>query len=325
MNHQAGLIATLAAAITSAAVLTGCGAVAVQMAPAKVASSQRSAAALSADALFWDTLHSGRYDGIAPTLKATTAAYLQDPNDDLTAAHVGWLHIWRLAESSRLTKPDPLITDDAILARRYFQEAVALNPTEARYLGFLGATQLTEASIHHDQKLQREGWFNLQAGIAAWPEFNLFTAGYVMSNQPADSERFQQGLAWQWQTLDECAGAKVNRADPDFHAAMALATTTGPKRACWNSWIAPHNFEGFFLNMGDMLVKSGDWQTARKVYANARLSPTYASWAYSSVLDQRIEQAQGNVADFSRAAGADRSASKMMFGSDYACMACHRG
>jgi len=39
---------------------------------------------------------------------------------------------------------------------------------------------------------------------------------------------------------------------------MSKKTKEGKKRVCWNSWIAPHNFEGFFLNMGDMLVKSGD-------------------------------------------------------------------
>jgi hypothetical protein len=59
---------------------------------------------------------------------------------------------------------------------------------------------------------------------------------------------------------------------------MRPYSTDGKKRACWNSWIAPHNFEGFFLNMGDMLVKVGDWRTAQKIYANAKLSPDYANW-----------------------------------------------
>ena len=77
---------------------------------------------------------------------------------------------------------------------------------------------------------------------------------------------------------------------------MVKETTEGKKRVCWNSWIAPHNLEGFFLNMGDMLVKSGDWQTAQKIYANARLLKTYATWRYQSVLEDRINRAQANVA-----------------------------
>jgi hypothetical protein len=318
---------TLIATVVSASILAGCGAIAVQMAPAKVASKERTPAAVKADTLFWNTLHEGRYEGIPLALKAMTGAYLQDPSDDISAAHVGWLHIWRLAESARLSELDPGITDDAILARRYFQEAVALHPGEARYLGFLGSTQLAEGTIHRDEKLIRQGYFTLKAGIDAYPEFNLFTAGYLMSNQAADSERFREGLEWQWQNLDVCVGAKVDRANPDFKGYMALATTEGAKRVCWNGWIAPHNFEGFFLNMGDMLVKSGDWQTARKVYANARHSPTYAQWKYAPVLEARIEQAQANVTAFAKPPAQDRSSpagSRMMFNSSYACMACHQ-
>ena len=45
---------------------------------------------------------------------------------------------------------------------------------------------------------------------------------------------------------------------------------------CQNSWIAPYNFEGFMPNFGDLLVKSGAWETAQKVYALARLSKSAA-------------------------------------------------
>jgi len=98
-------------------------------------------------------------------------------------------------------------------------------------------------------------------------------------------------------TLDECIEGKIDRANPDYSQYMVREIREGKKRA-WNSWIAPHNFEGFFLNMGDMMVKGGDWQGAQKIYANARLSKEYASWKYQTVLDDRIKQAQGNVALF---------------------------
>jgi hypothetical protein len=246
------------------------------------------------------------------------------PDDALSAAHVGWLHIWRLAESGRQSELQPTITDDATLARRYFQEAVALDPSDARFLGFLGATELTEATIHQDERLTRQGYFRLLDSIKAWPEFNLFTAGYMMSNQSADSKRFKQGLDWQWQTLDVCAGTTVDRDDPNFGAYMSRATTQGSTRVCWNSWIAPHNFEGFFLNMGDMLVKSGDWQTAQKVYANAKHSPTYGQWAYADVLQSRIDHARDNVAAFSSTASRGGPGETIMFASNFACTACHQ-
>jgi hypothetical protein len=100
---------------------------------------------------------------------------------------------------------------------------------------------------------------------------------------------------------------------------MSRATTVGEKRVCWNSTIAPYNFEGFFMNMGDMLVKAGDPGTARKVYANAKLSPTYASWPYRAVLEQRLTDAETNVAGFRAGTG-----TPMMGRSAYSCMACHQ-
>jgi hypothetical protein len=103
---------------------------------------------------------------------------------------------------------------------------------------------------------------------------------------------------------------------------MVKETTEGKKRVCWNSWIAPHNLEGFFLNMGDMLVKAGDWQTAQKIYANARLLSTYATWRYQSVLENRIKRAQANVAVFNAPGGTPTA--RMMINSHFSCMACHQ-
>ncbi len=96
----------------------------------------------------------------------------------------------------------------------------------------------------------------------------------------------------------------------------------GQKRVCWNSWIAPHNFEGFFLNMGDMLVKSGDWQTAQKIYANAKLSREYGSWKFQGVLEDRIKQAQSNVALFN--SPNDTPKARIMINSEFSCMGCHQ-
>lgn len=101
---------------------------------------------------------------------------------------------------------------------------------------------------------------------------------------------------------------------------MALDTRTGRKRACWNSWIAPHNLEGFFLNMGDMLVKAGDVRAARAIYANAKASHEYASWKFRDVLDARIADAETNVAAFNHPG---TTSTRLMIDSAFACMGCH--
>jgi hypothetical protein len=320
MQLRSMLISTLLCAT-----LAGCGYIAVTTAPEKKATTGRTEAALKADALFWDTLHGAKYDQIPSALEAVTGAYLANPSDPVTAAHAGWLHIWRLAENARLDTVPASITDDATLARKYFDEAVKLHQGEARYLGFLASATLAEANIHKDEKLTRKGYYQMLDAVEAWPEFNLFTAGYTMSRQPADSERYKQAVEWQWETLDVCVGEKVPRANPGYAKYMSLATTEGKKRVCWNSWIAPHNFEGFFLNMGDMLVKAGDWQAAQKIYGNAKLSPTYGQWKFRDVLEQRIRDAQTNVAVFKAADLAeDKTHQRIMVASTFACMGCHQ-
>ena len=314
----------IALAAALAAMLSGCAYMAEATAPAKSARAARTDTAERADALFWKTFHNGDYEGIPRALEAMKGAYLQAPDDPVSAAHVGFLHVWRIAERARLPAVAASITDDSVLARRYFSEAVALHPSESRYQGFLASTMLAEASIHKDEKLRRRGYYAMLDAVDAWPEFNLFTAGYVFSNQPAESTQFKQGLEMQWRTIDLCTGTTVDRRNPDFKSFMQLETQTGPKRVCWNSWIAPHNFEGFFLNMGDMLVKAGDWATAQKIYANAKLSSTYASWKHRAVLESRIDQAQANVAAFNAPPGKNAGDAVMMVQSRFACMGCHQ-
>jgi hypothetical protein len=311
------LVATVAAALAGASYHE----IAIRLAPRKRAATVRTAAALTADSLFWHTFHSGDYDGISPAAEALTAAYLATPNDAVTAAHLAWLHNWRAAERARRDSVPATITDDINLARRYFEEAVALNPSDPRTLGFLAGHLLAEGNLHHDERLTRRGYVTLLDAIDAWPEFNLFTAGYIMSRLPSDSSRFRQAVEWQWRNLDVCVGSKIDRANPDYTRYMPLETRTGVKRVCWNSWIAPHNFEGFFLNMGDMLVKSGDWRTGVKLYENARLSRQYSAWKFRAVLDKRIAHARENVARFNATRPARDG---LMINSGFACMACHQ-
>lgn len=259
----------LGAALMMVLATAGCSRLAVWAAPAKQPSAARTGAAVEADKLFWKTLHAGRYDRIPDVLTALKAAYLENPRDAVTAAHVGWMHTWRLGERARQAALRPDVTDDAVLARKYFEEAVRLDPGEARYLGFYAGLLMAEGTIHKDDTMIRQGFYAMKDAVRAWPEFNYFTAGYTASGQPVESERFREALEQQWLTLDVCTGQKVDRANPNYARYMSLETKEGPRRVCWNSWIAPHNFEGFFLNFGDMLVKAGQPALAVAMYRNA--------------------------------------------------------
>ncbi len=299
---------------------------AIMAAPSKAPLIDVSPEATSADAAFWKVLHGGEYGAIGATLDQLKAAYLKHPQDARIASHIAFLHVWRLTERTRLPQISASITDDATMARTYFQEAVKLAPHDARFRGFLASMTMAEGSLHGDEKEIRQGFFMMQDAVDAWPEFNLFTSGYVMSTFPYDSEKFLKALEEQWATLDLCVGTHVDRENLDFAPWMRLETRTGPKRACWNSEIAPHNFEGFFLNLGDMEVKAGHPKIARAAYAQAKQSKTYAQWPYRDVLDRRIAQAEDNVALFrvERLPNDTEKEHRMMIDTAFACMGCHQ-
>jgi hypothetical protein len=278
--------------------------------------------ALKAKHQFWNTLHQGFYQGISEVNYLLTAAYLKNPNDPQLAAYLGFAHLWKVTERERLETNSPTITNNVILSKKYFSDALQLDPDNVIYKGFLGDVQLVEGTLFHDKREEVRGYFTLKRAIASWPEFNYFTAGYPMSILPSDSEHFKEAIEWQWKTLDLCAGKKINRTNPDFRYFMNRETRQGKQRACWNSWAAPYNFEGFFMNMGDMLVKSGDWKTGIKIYQNAKLDKNYSTWPYRDLLEHRIKNAQQNVRNFQKTLrNPDKS---VMFNSGYGCVACHQ-
>ena len=320
---RALLIALLALAIAGAIGWWQRAAIAIWLAPPKVATSTVTEVAKRANDRFWDVLHGGRYEELPAVIEALTAAYLQDPRDAATAAHIAFSHVWFASERSRLDRVPATITEHLALARRYFAEASRLAPADERFKGFLASMELSEGKIHGDEKLLRRGYFNLMKSVDGWPEFNLFTAGYVLSGLPYNDPIYAEAVEYQWRNMDVCVGEKFDRRAGDATKYLKLETTTGPKRACWNSWIAPHNFEGFFLNLGDMLVKQGDADTARRVYAYAKLSKTYGQWPYRSVLEERIVQAQENIALFRNPKPGERTRT-MMAQSAFSCMGCHQ-
>ncbi len=317
------IIPKLCSGLLLVLVVASCARIAIMTAPKKIMSQERTAEAIDADEFFWTHFHLGHYHRIDDILLKLKAAYLKDPNDWLTASHLGFVHFWQLAERARRPNIQPSIIDDAVLARWYFEEAHNLNPKDPRIKGFLADAMLTLGFIGKDEKKNREGYFLGLDAIEQWPEFNLFTMGYIMSTKPSDHPQFKEALQWQWQTLDLCAKTKVDRKNPDYSPYMKNEEDdrlVRKRSACWNSWIAPHNFEGFFLNMGDMLMKAGEIDTAVAIYNNARLSSTFEQWPYRNFLEQRLV-----VARVARERIPEIFAPKpMMAESSFSCMACHQ-
>jgi hypothetical protein len=275
-----------------------------------------------ADAYFWDRFHAGDYGAIPEMLRRLHDGLAERPDDPSLARHVPWTHIWRLAELSRGTATADQLFESLRETRPGFARARLLNPDDPRVLGFLAGITLGEGIVLGDTTLVDEGAALFVESIAAWPEFNYFSSGYILSQLPRDDPGFQLGLAQQWANVDVCAGFVVDRMHPDLAATLARDTRAGRLRVCWNSWIAPFNLEGFFLNLGDMLVKDGQVATGVQVYAAARLADNYDRWPYRATLEQRIADAAENATRFNQDPPAAGHA--IMFESPYSCMGCHQ-
>ena len=317
-------------ALIGLVVFSGCSVKTVNRSKNNINSTQSSALSTHANNYFWKNFHAGNYANLDSVLFYLMAAYNENPNHVETAAHLGFTHIWALSERDRNDMPDPRIVSHATLSAKYFGEAYQLKPDDMRILGFLADVKMVVANTSDDKKLSKEGYFDGIKSIRGWKEFNYFTVGYVLSQLDHTAWQYKKGLKWQWKTLDACYHEKFDRANPDIKKYLPLeeqdANKLKTKRACWNSWIAPHNVEGYYLNMGDMLVKSGDWQKGIQIYNLAKQVPQYDSWAYQDVLEKRIKSAEQNIQKFRTPLNLlvkNSVDNVMLINSEIACMACH--
>lgn len=330
LSRATGVLTTLLLAGASAAgALGGCGLAervegyfAVRFAPEKSAQPSETELSRRAVATFWEHFPAGRRERIPEITSLLTAAYLENPRHPKVALLLAHTHLWALSERDRQAE-NPLASDHAPLAERYFEEARRLAPDDKRIPGWLGAVKLAIGRLHQDERSLREGYYMLQVAARAWPEFNHFSAGYPLSILPAGDPLYRKALEHQWLNVDACFGVegrKVDRHEPVVDG--SLATTEGPRRVCWNSAVAPHNFEGFFLNMGDMVLKTGDAPTAAKLYRIAQGSEEYGSWPYRTIVESRLARIDELAQAFTTSPPGGEP--EMMFTSPYNCMACHQ-
>lgn len=295
---------------------------AVYSAPRKVARAADDTQATAAKQAFMAAFMAQRYEALPEVTAALTAAYLKNPNDPRLALLVAHAHLWRAAERGRDAIAGPGVTDSLVLANFYFKQAQGLQPEDHRIGGWLASTQLALGTVHGDERARRRGYFMLKESVRAYPEFNSFTLGYVLSRLPAGDPNLAEAVEAMWINLDLCVGHKVDRRNPDLAALGSGSVPEGPTRVCFNGPYTPHNVEGFFLAFGDLLVKTGDPERAKAVYLQARVSSAYDSWPFRALLEERVATADNRAAQF--AALKEPSKGPEMIGSSSrACAVCH--
>jgi hypothetical protein len=291
---------------------------------------RRTETATRADQLFWDFLHGKEYGSLARVLAALREAQLENPLDVYTNAHIGWTNFWAFSEGvdTGIAQPTKVL-DYMRDAEQAFAVASTLAPDEPRILGFLGYSRLALGQATQDQALLARGQGDVARSVQLWPEWAHFGAAYGLdANAPLDSPPFQQALNHYWQNTDACANTTVDRENPDFAPYMAQETLVGRERACWNGWIAPHNTEGFFLIMGDAMVKAGNTRVALVLYNNAKWQRYYYAWPFRGLLERRIANVAENVARFRQPVSPTQPGdpeTSLLANTAIACAICHRG
>jgi hypothetical protein len=287
-----------------------------------------------AHAYMMTQLHLGNYDSIPTVISKVSEVLARHPQDAQMNADLGFLYLWSFSERGR-NPGGKALERNIYLSNHYFKEAIKYNPGDPRLKGFQAAVEVCEGALSKNIADIYTGYINSFHAIREWPQFNKFAFSLVSSQFNKNSPLFLLALKYQWELLDDCSckelDMKTVKADVPgvFHALieeLSRLPEGQTRRACWNSAIAPHNYEGFLLNFGDMLVKAGEIDDARKIYAAARMSPSFRQWPYRHVLENRIRHAEFNSTLFDKhpALSIDPGEEQIFINSPFSCTGCHQ-
>jgi hypothetical protein len=245
---------------------------------------------------FWSVYHGNDYGAISEVQAELQAALNRDPENATLYALLGATHFWHIGEYTRDPKPDlSVLQKDMPTAVQLFQKALDLDYNGRHVIGYvnddhlpgyLGITTVHAGQMSNIRSIIAQGDQMLDYAVYQFPEFNNFNRWAAHNTDAKDSDMYKKALDSLWQGLDACAGTVIDRRNPDMRPYLHLQTAVGRKKACWSEGdLAPHSLEGYMLNLGNGLVKAGDIDAARIIYANAKYAKNYTAWPYRQVLE----------------------------------------
>ncbi len=238
---------------------------------------------------FFDAFHASRYSQASSTAAVLDQAAMQTPTDG-PLSFVRFLdHFWHLSEAGRdPTQSGSALSTEAMDSLGLIMTAKANNPTDPRVDCFLGIDEVETGQATKNDALVQQGMAAIDRSVQAWPQFSLFCKALVYDTLPVTDPNFQLAVDAMYGTFAACFGEPADPDNPDITKYLDQATSVGPNRACWNDWIAPHNAEGTYLFIGDLLVKQGNVAAAKVAYNDAKLIKEYPQWPYQSILEERL-------------------------------------
>ncbi|HEX8434220.1 hypothetical protein [Archangium sp.] len=263
--------------------LTACG---VEPEPTQTIEEQ----AAEAKTLFWEVFNAGAYERIPEAQTKLLAVYEQDQTLGENAMLLGVSYYWYAAEWRRdLSRPNSGQYEAILNTDKYLTVALELRPNDARIMCWLGGAKTFRSQVERKPALMDEGLALIDKCATLYPSFGLILKGFVSSFLPVQSDLYQEGISAMWRNVDVCIDKEIDRTNPDFTSYMHLTNNlSGQYLACWNGPTAPHNLEGFWFFMGDVLTKAGHKEQAKAIYNNALLVPDVQKWVFYDKLTARI-------------------------------------
>ena len=231
---------------------------------------------------------------IDATLEALDRALAARPDGGFENFYAGTFRIWKLSEGS-LGLGDILRTPnlaDETLDR--LGRARMLMPDDFRVPGFLGLAQVNAGNLSSDDAMLQKGLATLDQAIAQFPAYGHYLRAMSTSGLAKDSALFRGAV-------DDMAALTKACVLTESDGEVAYVYPSGPTAApsphvCLNDGIVPHVWEGIFITFGDLALKSGASPArVRALYRSAQTSPTYASWPFAKLLEQRLARVDSDV------------------------------
>lgn len=235
--------------------------------------------------MFDAALRAGNRSARAASIDALDMAVHSLPNEERLELLLGLGHLWRLAEP--LAGEDAPLSQlaDATAARDHLKRAYELCPTDHRIAAWLGPILVQFGRRLNDMNQIEEGLAILDQGIAAYPSFVLFSKLLVYADSPRESSEFQNAFDAVFENVGAC---EQTPHDP----------------ACSNATV-PHNREGGWLFAADVMTKALKRDEARAAYESAMSEPGFATWPYTAVVIDRLQNLDARIALYSNASTTD--------------------
>ena len=256
----------------------------------------------------WEVFRGGNLAARGSMISALSAAVSAEPKEQEFALLLGLASLWRVAEPYDWESLDPVLTLESIeVAQRELERAYALCPTDHRIPAWLGPIKIRMGRMLEDDALVAEGFAVLNQGIEHYPGFVLFAKLLVYADLPASDPEFSKAL-------------DAVRQNAVYCGTVADGLSSDP--ACHNHPRASHNIEGSAVFLGDMYAKAQDRKAALAAYQSAKAAPTWQSWPYRELLEQRISTLDARMAAIVSASTTDDL--EPAWSSQIQCSLCHR-